>query len=323
MDSTELAEEHDAASVDGMESAALPFVSVIVPHLNQPDALRRCLQSLANQSYPRDGFEVIVVDNGSAVSPTGIIASFPGARLEHEAEPGPGPARNRGVAAAQGEILAFVDADCRADPGWLDSIASRYAEAPDKLILGGDVRIDILDPERMTMLEAYETVFAYRQRMYIEKHGFSGTGNLAVRRSDFDAVGPFAGIRVAEDRDWGRRAIAKGLRTAYVPEMIVYHPARRSFAEIYAKWDRQIVHDWEDWRAKRRPKLLWLLRAAAIALSPLAEGPRILSSRLLTGLQQRGHAILALVLVRSHRFRQMVSIAITSNGGTPTPDWNR
>jgi len=73
-------------------------------------------------------------------------------------------------------------------------------------VVGGDVRIAVANPRRLTHLEAYESIFAYRQQEYIETMGFSGTGNLAVGREDFERIGPFAGIEVAEDRDWGRRA---------------------------------------------------------------------------------------------------------------------
>ena len=112
--------------------------------------------------------------------------------------------------------------------------------------IGGDVRIAVTDPMRFTQLEAYESIFAYRQEEYIRKFGFSGTGNLAMHREDFELVGPFAGIKVAEDRDWGRRAKALGLQIQYVPDMIVYHPARVTFSELYKKWDRHIAHDASD-----------------------------------------------------------------------------
>ena len=143
--------------------------------------------------------------------------------------PGPGPARNRGVAKSSGEILAFTDADCTVDEGWLAAIVARLQNPQAKRILGGDVRIAVKDSKRLTQLEAYESIFQYRQEEYIRKFRFSGTGNLAVRRADFDNIGPFAGIDISEDRDWGRRAIALGYTIEYVPEMIVYHPARTAF----------------------------------------------------------------------------------------------
>src|SRR5690606_3971666 len=104
--------------------------------------------------------EIIVVDNGSKHFPEDICSRFSGVRLLLQLVPGPGPARNLGVAAAKGEILAFIDADCVPDPGWLAAIARRFAEAPGVPILGGDVRILQADPARPTWIEAYECVFA-------------------------------------------------------------------------------------------------------------------------------------------------------------------
>ena len=53
-----------------------------------------------------------------------------------------------------------------------------------------------------------------------------------MRRTDFDKVGPFGGIEIAEDIDWGQRARTAGYTFRYVPEMIVFHPARRSLQRI-------------------------------------------------------------------------------------------
>ena len=221
---------------------AAPAISVVIPHLNQPEHLARCLASLA--AGTRAPAEVIVVDNGSAALPEAVCAGA-GAQLLQEAEPGPGPARNRGIAAARGELLAFIDADCLADPGWLAAIEAEFRD-PAAQVLGGDVRIACADPARPTMLEAFESIYSYRMDRYIAREGFTGTGNLAMRRAVFEAVGPFAGIGLAEDRDWGRRATARGYAVRFVPGMRVFHPARASFAELAAKWDRHTAHDFAD-----------------------------------------------------------------------------
>lgn len=214
------------------ESQSGRFVSIIIPHLNQPEELRQCLEALRNQSNSSGEFEILVVDNGSTVLPEELIQEYPGARLIEEEEPGPGPARNKGVAESTGEILLFIDADCVAAPGWAEEAVRNLAEEASSAIVGGDVRILMANPESPTMLEAYESVFAYRQEEYIKKHGFSGTGNLGMRREVFQAVGPFPGINVAEDRVWGQRAREMGFSTRYIPEMVIYHPSRREFGVI-------------------------------------------------------------------------------------------
>lgn len=298
---------------------AQPRVSVVIPHLNQPDFLERCLASLAAGRRAPD--EVIVVDNGSQVLPESLCAAH-GARLLVEPEPGPGPARNRGVAAASGSILAFIDADCLADPGWLAAAEAAMAD-PSATVLGGDVRIALADPARPTMTEAYESLYAYRMDRYIAREGYTGTGNLVVRRAVLEDVGPFAGIGVAEDTDWGHRATAKGYRIRFTPEMRVYHPARASFAELARKWDRQIGHEYNRARARPGGRLRFVLKTLAMVPSPLAELPAVLTTDRLSGPRARALAFVCLVRIRLHRAKVMLRLLVTGDPERLSGAWNR
>lgn len=293
------------------------LISVVIPHLNQPQMLARCLASLAAGQRPPD--EVIVVDNGSSSLPEAICA---GVRLLQEPVPGPGPARNRGVAAARGEVLAFIDADCLAAPDWLAMAEAALAD-PAATILGGDVRIACVDRARLTMLEAYESIYAYRMDRYIAREGFTGTGNLVVRRAVLEDVGPFAGIGVAEDRDWGRRATAKGYVIRYVAGMKVFHPARTSFADMFRKWDRQTAHDYGDARKSLTGRLKWLVKMLAMAVSPLAELPRVALSNRVGGARDRSLAFLCLVRIRAYRAGVMARLAASGDAKGLADGWNR
>ena len=296
-----------------------PRISVVIPHLNQPEFLARCLASLAAGTRFPD--EVIVVDNGSLALPEEICAAH-GARLLTEAEPGPGPARNLGVAASTGDILAFIDADCLADPGWLAAAEAAMAD-PSATILGGDVRIALADPAWVTMTEAYESVYAYRMDRYIAREGFTGTGNLVVRRNVLQDVGPFAGIGVAEDRDWGQRATAKGYRIRFMPGMRAYHPARQSVAEICAKWDRQSAHDYVLARAQPGGVVRYALKAMAMAPSPLAELPAVLTTDRLSNMRARMLAFVCLARIRVHRAKIMAQLLLSRDPERISGRWNR
>ena len=238
------------------------LISVIIPHLNQEDYLRIGLEALHAQRGPTSKVEIIVVDNGSARIPEVVCSAWPDVRLVSEPTPGPGPARNRGIREARGEILAFIDADCRADPGWLAAIETAFADEQTRII-GGDVRVGYEHPSRPTFLEPYESIYSYRNWEHIAE-GFSGTGNLATLPSVVAEVGPFAGIEVAEDRDWGLRACGAGYAIRYVPDMIVFHPARKTFTELTWKWDRHIAHDYQRIRPGRLGALRWLARAILV-----------------------------------------------------------
>jgi glycosyltransferase involved in cell wall biosynthesis len=109
----------------GQDNAALPhrplpetpFVSVIVCSYNGAKTLAACLESLGKINYPH--YEVILVDDGSTDNTAGIAAQFPHVRYIHQTNHGLSHARNTGAAAAQGEVFAYTDSDCMADPDWL------------------------------------------------------------------------------------------------------------------------------------------------------------------------------------------------------------
>jgi glycosyltransferase involved in cell wall biosynthesis len=300
-------------------TAAQSVASIIIPHLNQPDALIRCLTSLEHQDFDGGAVEIIVVDNGSR-QPLGDSArQFPNVRFLEQSEPGPGLARNVGVAAAKTDRLLFIDADCRAHPLW---VRSAVAALNTSEIIGGDVQIDIVDPARLTALESYESVFAYRQSLYIMREGFSGTGNLAMTRRMFDAVGPFGGIGIAEDRDWGQRARGLGHITRYAPEMIVYHPARKNFDELAGKWRRHVAHDLAKHRSSGGSALGWQLRSVAMIVSIVPHGFSLLRSPRLSGFSNRIRGIGLLAQIRIFRCTEMLRQARASGNGAAS-SWNR
>lgn len=299
------------------------MISVIIPHLNQPEALATGLAALAAQERVFRPFEIIVVDNGSHAMPEEICARYDNVTLLHQPVPGPGPARNLGATQAKGDILAFIDADCVAAPGWLAAIEDHFESAPDDALIGGDVRILQRNPQRPTMIEAYESVFAFRMKKYIEERGFTGGGNLAVRTWVFRKVGDFLGINIAEDTEWGLRASSMGYRVRYEPTMVVYHPARRNFAELATKWDRHIAHDLDEIKRGENWRSRWTLRALAVLASPLAEIPRITVSNRLKGVRARCLAMVGVVCIRLYRGTSMLAAVMGNENARTAARWNR
>ena len=104
--------------------------SIVIPTRNRPHAVERCLDALAAQTLPPGSFEVIVVDDGGepslALDPTRWASKFE-LKVIRQNNTGPAGARNRGVAVARGEFLAFTDDDCL--PGWKNS-SPHCAENP-------------------------------------------------------------------------------------------------------------------------------------------------------------------------------------------------
>lgn len=298
-------------------------LSVIIPHLNEPDNLRRCLRSLDMQRSADLDFEIVIVDNGSAELPCDVCKEFPNVRLEREPIPGPGPARNHGARVARGRFLAFIDADCVAQPGWARSIVDALTQRPDIDFAGGDIGILMSDPQRPTAVEAYESIYAYRARLYIEKHNYAATGNMAVRVGVFGAVGPFGGISTMEDTEWGQRATRLGYRSAFLPDAKVLTPSCKSFPELATRWDRHIAHEFRRYGDSPAGMLRWLAYCAAMALSPAGEIVTILRSDRVSGLRSRWLAFVCVTRVRLFRFRKMMELVYRRNALAIVSTWNR
>lgn len=303
--------------------AGRPRVSVIIPHLNEPDDLRLCLTALDAQRQDGVSFEIIVVDNGSRELPEFARSMVPGVRLLRELTPGPGPARNLGAANAKAPLLAFIDADCVGAPGWLAAIVRCFDENEAVDFAGGDIGIRPVDPKRLTAVEAYETIYSYRTRLYAERHGFAATGNMAVRTEVFRAVGPFGGIKTMEDTEWGQRATAMGYRIAYMPTARVETPSCRSFSELARRWDRHVAHEFGETKGQRLWMARWLAKSAVMAASPVGEMFRIWRSDRVVRWRDRWLALGCVTRVRLYRARRMIGLAWHDNAATMVDMWNR
>jgi cellulose synthase/poly-beta-1,6-N-acetylglucosamine synthase-like glycosyltransferase len=296
-----------------VEADARPFatdqtsVSVVIPHYNDLEALSVCIGGLQRQTWPADRMEVIVADNNSRCGIDAVVAAAPGCRVVHAPIQGAGPARNAGAAAARGEILAFIDSDCSPEPGWIEHgvrALSKYHFA------GGHVVNTARDPRHPTPVEAWEAVFGFDFERYILIEGYTGSGNMWVWRSVFDAVGGFR-AGVAEDMEWSFRARAAGFRLGYEPGAVVSHLARPDWSELLRRWRRVIAEHYLLTQEKSFGSLRW---AAWTAGMPLSIGPhslRVLRSERLSNLREKGSAITVLVAHRLWRTYYMTKLMMT------------
>ncbi len=269
-------------------------LSVVIPHRNDPVRLARCLAALAPQ---RDaGVEVIVVDDGSDRTPD--VPSW--VNLLRQAPAGPGPARNRGVAAASGDVIAFVDADCVPAPGFV----ARARRA--RRVTGGRVELfDEVTPDRgrRNGPQAFETALAFDQARSV-RSGWAATANLAVPRAIFQVVGPFRATG-AEDVDWCRRAGRLGHPPVFDGSLAVAHPTRGDWPALAAKWRR--LSDQGFVLARERPmgRLRWALRLLPVAGAAVLDLQRIGRCRALTPVE-RVRAAGVMLRVRALRIRRML-----------------
>lgn len=284
------------------------IASIIIPHYRDMERLDRCLAALGPQVMPE--MEVVVVDNDSGLDFTAIKAAHPWARIVTEPEKGAAAARNRGVRETFSDTLLFIDADCVPSSDW---VAQSLAALPKGDIVSG--RVDTFDEGSgpRTGAQAFETVFAFRQKDYIEKLGFAVTANLATTRRVFDAVGDFR-VGLSEDKDWCQRAVRAGFTLVYVDAMAVSHPTRSDWPALRKKWLRLTEESFALHLADGGSRASWALRSVAVMLSAVPHSLKVWSNPKLKGVRERLRGTTTLFRQRMVRAGWM---ARQATGGTP------
>lgn len=195
-----------------------PRASVVVPFFESAATLDACLTALRAQDDVPGGFEVILVDN-RAPGDAGAIARRHTERddrviLLEEPTPGAYAARNAGIRAARGTLVAFTDADCVPAPDWLRS-AAEALESADVAVAVGRVRYPRQASWALHALGAYENAkTAWALAQPDPAHRFAYGNNMAVRADVFEAIGLF--------EEWPRAA-----DTELVHRLAARHPSRR------------------------------------------------------------------------------------------------
>jgi glycosyltransferase involved in cell wall biosynthesis len=205
-------------------------ISVIVPFAEAAEYIERCIEALLVQSYPADRYEVIMVDNNSTDGSSRIVRRYPRTRLVSEPRRGAYAARNRGRVESRGAVIAFTDADCAPAPDWLHTLAAALGDARVNVVLG---RVFNRPSAVLAPLSAYE----HQRALYIfdgstRELYYGYTNNMAVRRTVFDRLGPFAESARGEDVVFVRRVV-----DAYSLDAVRYAPdAAVEHLEITGLW---------------------------------------------------------------------------------------
>lgn len=205
-----------------------PLFSIIVPTYNRPGQLALCLEALSRLDYPRDRFEVIVVDDGS-IRPTETVVTLSNKRLDvrllTQVHAGPASARNTGAAQSEGEWLVFTDDDCAPASNWLQALSGYFDKAPDCAIAGGMVNALPGNPYSTSTQLIIDYLHA-RYNNNPKKASFLTSSNLAVPARQFRAMRGFDTTfswASGEDREFCDRWLGHGYRLTYAPEALVYH----------------------------------------------------------------------------------------------------
>ena len=224
--------------------------------------LSEALNSIASQSLPKNDFEVIVVDNGSADGTKDVAGQFklsmPNLRYVYLPYPGLHEGRNAGYAHAEGDVLVFADDDIVAFPTWLEAIARMMNAHDDVMMVGGKILPKYETEPPFWILEQWYELCQYGQCMAelsladfgdnekaISAEAVYGC-NFAVRKSVLDATKgfhpdgfPFSMVQFRGDGETyvGRFVDQRGWKAMYVPDAAIYHqvPALRLTEDYFRK----------------------------------------------------------------------------------------
>lgn len=212
------------------------FISVIIPVFNDFERLKICLKALEEQTYPKNLYEVIVVDNGSKEDIATLVKQFTQVSFANEAEPGSYAARNKGIALAQGEAIAFTDSDCIPATNWLETGVKHLFSVPQCGLVAGKIEIFFKNPIRPTLVEIYDSVTFLQQKRNVEEDKYGATANIFTFKSVIEKVGLFnSKLKSGGDLEWGKRVFSHGYAIIYADDVRVAHPARYSLAQLYKK----------------------------------------------------------------------------------------
>lgn len=244
-----------------------PTVSIIIPVYNGMSTIRLCLDAVTRLNYPRDRYEVIVVDNNSMDGTPDVVKQYP-VHLVYEREiQGPHAATNTGVRISSGEILAFTDSDCVPDKEWLHELVKPFRD--EQVVCAGG-RLEAYQPQ--------SRVERFIDQMKPLKNGVQLTpcfpmafitANAAFRHADFINVGMFnSNMYTGAEVDLSYRIqFESGKCGIYVPEALVLHkfsPKIRALARhcyIYGYGEILLATTYKDypeypWTPRKEVKII-------------------------------------------------------------------
>jgi GT2 family glycosyltransferase len=212
-------------------------LTVAVPTLARPRQLARCLAGLAACDPPPGGFEVVVASGRPDPEVADVVGRAQLDRVELlEGDSGRPDGRNRAVAAARGDAIAFTDDDCVPDRGWLLALHDALERAP-RALTGGRVLDAVGNIWAQAANVALNAAYDHFARQPADPAAFFATNNLALRRSTFEALGGFDPRfqLAAEDRDLCDRARRTGHELVHVPSAVVRHHRAFTLRELLAQ----------------------------------------------------------------------------------------
>jgi GT2 family glycosyltransferase len=316
------------------------MLSVVIPTYNRCASLHRLLDALARQTLPPDRFEVIVVDDGSSDGTRELLRTlktrYALVSIEQPNQ-GPGAARNRGVRAASGDLILFLDDDVVPMDELLDRHTQLHASQPNAVIIGPMVPPSEWPRPAWIRWEEEMLDFQYRAMVAGDFECTPRqfyTANASLDRANFLEAGGFDSVfKRAEDVELAYRMRDRGARFMFAAEAIVYHYAERTFSAWcrtpyqYGRYD-VIMHREKGHEAlpcaahefHRRHKLTRVLARLCVGRTPLVR-IAVFGLRIAVAVSDRVRAPGVASVSLSGIFNLLYWQGVCDEFGGPKPVW--
>jgi cellulose synthase/poly-beta-1,6-N-acetylglucosamine synthase-like glycosyltransferase len=227
--------ENSSPQTEAVALGGLRRFSIVVATRDRPEELSSCLLALDALDYPRELYEVIVVDDGGDSDIAGVVArAGQNVRLIRQAHRGPAAARNRGATEANFDVLAFTDDDCRPAPNWLRELTARIDG--DGGAGGRTVPGRPNNPYAVVSQAIVDVVYGFYNRDP-DAARFFASNNVAFPAGCFQDLGGFdERFRTAEDRELCDRWVASGRTLRFAPGALVVHDRPLTFAAFLGQF---------------------------------------------------------------------------------------
>jgi glycosyltransferase involved in cell wall biosynthesis len=245
-----------------------PSISVVIPTRDRVEYLKTTLGSLAGQQI-EERYEVVVADDCSADESSDVARAAGARSVRHERPLGANAARNSGILAARADLVALIDDDVWAPPGWLAAYLEGARAYPDAEAFGGPIRARFDGPAPRACGRERPPITTLDLGSDDVEARVVWSANMMVRRGAVDRVGPFdeSLLGGGEEEDWLERLRAMGGRVVYLARAGLDHrrvgdDARLRFL-VRSAWSRGRYMRAYDRRRGRPPSLMAELRVLA------------------------------------------------------------
>jgi len=213
-----------------------PYVSIIVPTYNRCTVIEACIDSLFALSYPRDRYEVIIVNDGSSDDTERVLSACekkaPCAyKWFSQKNSGISSARNTGINNAIGEIICFTDDDCVVEKDWVTQLLGGFGKDSVGGV-GGAVKAE----KQSNVYDRYAEEAGLLSQKKFKSMNYLVGCNAAYRKSVLDEVGSFeVFLNACEDLDLAIKSQVMGYTLVYAPEAVVYHLHRTTLKGLFSQ----------------------------------------------------------------------------------------